>query len=99
MTRPSRLIKFVVRAYNEVELALWASLVAFVIFFCAFILPGMPAGIEKAQRERDREVAEENIAYCTKWGKESGTHEHVLCTIDLQELRANIQKRLAEAPF
>jgi hypothetical protein len=26
----------------------------------------------------------------------AGTHEHILCTLDLQELRAKVQQRIAD---
>ena len=96
MIRRSRLSRIVQRVHVEVETALWACLVAFVVFFCVFVAPEMPQQQAKAKLLRDREITEENSRYCAKWGKEIGTREHLLCTMDLQELRKSIAQRLAE---
>ena len=96
MTRPSRLLRVVRRLYDEVEAGLWASLVAFVIFFSAFILPDIPQQLNKAKLMRDREISVENDRYCSRWGKQAGTREHMLCIMDLQELRTSIEQRLAD---
>ena len=95
-TKPSRLLHAVRRVYDEVEAALWASLVAFVIFFSVFVVPEIPQKQFEAMLVRDREVAVENDRYCTKWGKQAGTREHMLCTMDLQELRSRIVQRLRD---
>ena len=99
MTKRSRLWTITQRIYDEVETGLWASLVAFVIFFCAFVVPDMPKNIENAQRNQEREIAEENAHYCEKWGKDRGTQGHMSCLLDLQELRNSVQKRIADATF
>jgi hypothetical protein len=96
VTKRSRLSIITSRIYVEVETALWASLAAFVIFFCAFIAPDMPKHIESAQRQRQLDIVVENNTFCSKWGKQEGSQEHLSCVIDLQELRANIAKRHAE---
>jgi hypothetical protein len=96
MTKRSRLSIITSRIYVEVETALWASLAAFVIFFCAFIAPDMPKQIESAQRQRQLDIVVENNTFCSKWGKQDGSQEHLSCVIDLQELRARIAKRHSE---
>ena len=95
MTTRSILLRLVRRLYDEVEAALWASLVVFVIYFCAFVVPDMPQQQAKAKLVRDREIANENSHYCAKWGKELATREHMLCTMDLQELRKSVHQSLA----
>jgi len=35
------------------------------------------------------------VFYCEKWGMKTGTHEHTLCTLDLQEIRAHEGARIA----
>ena len=47
------------------------------------------------ERQQASETAEENLAYCEKWGMRAGTREHVACTLDLDEIRASQAKRLA----
>jgi hypothetical protein len=41
------------------------------------------------------EIAEENRAYCEKWGMRAGTREHAKCTLELDEIRTRHSKRLA----
>src|SRR5215467_6753607 len=48
------------------------------------------------ERQRAQEITEENRAYCEKWGLKAGTHEHTLFTLDLQEIRAKVEQRIAE---
>src|SRR5215472_4102855 len=48
------------------------------------------------ERQRAQEIAEENRVYCEKWGLKAGTHEHTLCTLDLQEVRAEVEQRIAD---
>ena len=97
MVRRSQIWRVVDRLYVEIETALWAGLAAFVIFFCALILPHIPANVAKAQAERALEIVHENQSYCEKWGMKRGTQEHIGCTIDLQRLRNDIEQRRAEA--
>jgi hypothetical protein len=82
--------------YDYVNLALWATLVAFVVFFLAFIAPGLPAAAARAERLRIQEIAQENEGYCAKWQMGLGTKMHDQCISDLQELRWKIQDRLAD---
>src|SRR5438093_467162 len=41
-----------------------------------------------AAGQRAAEIADENRAYCEKWGMPAGTRAHVRCTLDLDEIRA-----------
>ena len=34
--------------------------------------------------------------YCEKWGMRSGTHEHLICTMDLDAIRAKVEQRIAD---
>jgi len=58
--------------------------------------PANVRGARHAERERAQELIAENQSYCTKWGLVPGTHEHTLCTMDVQEIRAKHERRLAE---
>lgn len=82
--------------YDTVNLALWAILVAFVVFFLAFIAPRLPEAAAKAERFRVQEITQENEGYCAKWQMGFGTKMHDQCVSDLQELRAKVQNRLAD---
>ena len=97
MVKRSQIWRVVDRLYVEIETALWAALAAFVIFFCALILPHVPANVAKAQSARALEIVQENQHYCEKWGMKRGTQAHIGCTIDLQQLRNDIEQRRAEA--
>jgi hypothetical protein len=97
MVRRSQLWRVVDRLYVEIETALWAALAAFVIFFCALIVPELPANVAKAEAARALEIIDANARYCEKWGMQRGTQAHIGCTIDLQQLRNDIEQRHAEA--
>ena len=82
--------------YDYVHLALWATLVAFVVFFLAFIAPKLPEAAARAKALRIQEISNENEGYCTKWQMGLGTKMHDQCIFDLQELRAKVENRIAD---
>jgi hypothetical protein len=94
--KPDRTMALVRRVYHEVHLALWAVLTAFVICFAVFVAPKLPEIQAAAERLRFRHIAEENDAFCAKWGMGRGTSMHSQCLEDVQELRARIENRFAE---
>ena len=97
MVKRSQMWRVVGRLYVEIETALWAALAAFVIFFCALILLNIPANVAKVEAARALELTEENHLYCEKWAMKRGTQAHIGCTIDLQQLRNDIEQRRADA--
>ena len=80
-------------AYDNVHSALWAALCAFILYTLVVVIPGLPAARAEMQRQQVAEIAAENQIYCEKWGMPAGTHRHVLCTLDLQKIRANAERR------
>ncbi len=84
------------KAYDNIECALWAILLALVIYFFIFIAPNLPAAVRQADSVRAANNEVENSSYCEKWGMKAGTHEHTLCTEDLQELRKKIEREFSE---
>jgi hypothetical protein len=80
---------------DKVDTALWSLLIAFLIFFGIFVAPRVPENQAKQERIRALQEAAELSAYCQKFGKVPGTHEHTLCTLDLQEFRGKIEQRIA----
>jgi len=84
------------RAYGAVDTALWALLVAFVIFFAVVVAPKIPDNRAKQELMRARQIVAEHDSYCRKWGMQPGTHEHTTCTMDLQEFRARVEQRLVD---
>lgn len=83
-------------AYARVELALWAALFAFAAYFGVFIAPKLPEARAQAQELRAREIAAENEFYCAKWGMTASAPMRGQCIQDLQTLREQIEKRIAE---
>jgi hypothetical protein len=83
------------RIYHAVHVALWALLAAWVIIMVSN-LPNISKARATAERQRAQDIFEENRFYCEKWGMKTGTHEHTLCTLDLQEIRSKVQQRIAD---
>jgi hypothetical protein len=50
----------------------------------------------RAEAKRALEISQENKRYCEKWGMPAGTHEHIICTMDLDAIRAEVEWRIAE---
>jgi len=84
------------RIYYHVAIALWATLVGYVIFFLAFVIPNVAKAASRAESLRAQEIAAEQKSYCEKWGMMEGTHDHTLCILDLQEFRRKIERRLID---
>jgi hypothetical protein len=55
-----------------------------------------PAAAARAEALRILEISQENDSYCAKWQMGLGTKMHDQCISDLQELRAKVDKRLAD---
>lgn len=91
-----RTMALVRTVYDEVHLALWAVLTAFVVYFAVFIAPKLPEIHAAAERLRLHAIADENETYCAKWRMGPGTAMHTECLVDLQALRTQIEKQLDE---
>ena len=83
------------QVYDTVHMALWALLVAGVVFLLLNI-PRMQETRAIAEAQRVLEISQENKLYCEKWGMRSGTHEHIICTMDLDAIRAKVEQRIAD---
>jgi hypothetical protein len=92
---PSKAMAIIRQVYDLVESALWAGLIAFVLYFVIYIVPTLPEVARRAESIRSANIAAENSAWCEKWRMKRGTHEHTLCTMDLQEFRDKIEDELA----
>src|SRR4051812_19264632 len=92
----SRTMMVVGKVYDNIELALWAILLAFTIWFAAFVAPTLPDAARTAASARAVETAQDNGAYCEEWGMRGGTREHGQCVADLYELRRNIEQAFAD---
>jgi len=85
--------KFVEHLYDTLHMVLWATLLAIVLFLGTFVLPRLPEMQAQAALKRANEIAAENSFYCQKWGFAPGSHKHIMCTVDLQQLRKQIEQR------
>ena len=92
----SRTMTVVGKVYDNIELALWAILLAFTIWFAAFVAPNLPEATRSAASARAAMTAADNGAYCERWGMKRGTREHGLCVADLYELRRKIEQEFAD---
>jgi hypothetical protein len=81
--------------YDNLQMALWALFWAWALYFGFVLLPLFPRAHAIAESQRILEISAENRFYCEKWGVKERTHEYTLCTLDLQEIRANVAQRIA----
>ena len=75
------------------EAALWAALLAFVIYFVVFVIPNMREIRLQNERAQVQEIAAENATYCEKFGMRVGTDKHNRL-LDLREFRMKVEKRM-----
>jgi hypothetical protein len=87
--------KLAPRLYGILHAALWAGLALWLTILIGS-LPNLSEARAVAERQRALELIAENHFYCTKWGLAEGTHEHTLCTMDVQEMRAKHEKRVVD---
>jgi len=96
--RPPNVRTIIFRVYDTVHMALWALLVAGTVFLLLHI-PQMRDARAIAEAQQAQEIAQENKLYCEKWGMRAGTHEHIICTMDLNAIRAKVEQRIADDSF
>ena len=91
--------EIVSRVYDHVEIALWAILLAFVIYFIAFVMPNVSE--TQAQREiiRVEEIAAENAAFCEKLDMKRGTDKYNQCLLVIGQFRLNAEKRVLDSVY
>ena len=92
--RPSKISELIGRVYDYVEVALWATLFAFVIYFVVFTIPNMREIRAQNERTQVQEITVENALYCEKFGMKVGTEKHNQCLLDLAEFRTKVEKRM-----
>lgn len=81
---------------DELHAALWAILVAFVLWFSVVVAPTLPEMRARAEMLQDHEIALEQDLYCGKLGIGPGTTMYHQCVSDLEEYRAKIRERIAD---
>ena len=81
------------RIYEQVNLALWAALVALVIFCAVVIVPQMPRTRADGQVARAAAREHEDAFYCKHWGLSDGTPTYAKCMTDLITFRRSIEQQ------
>jgi hypothetical protein len=82
------------RGYHVVHAAFWAVGVAMAAYLL-LQLPQMRDSVTAAEAKRTQDVLNENNRYCEKWGMRARTHEHVICMMDLHDIREKIEREVA----
>jgi hypothetical protein len=84
------------RIYDNVEIASWAMLLAFVIYFIAFVIPKAPEIQARGERIRAQEIAAEDSSFCEKLGLKQGTDKYNQCLLDVGAFRLKVEKRIED---
>lgn len=92
----SKAMAIVRKVYDAVETMLWASLLVFLGYFLVCVMPHLSEIRSRAETIRVSKISSDNSFFCEKWGMKLGTHEHTLCTMDLQQLRQKIEQDLLD---
>jgi len=96
-TKPTQsTVSLIQKIYEEVHIALWAILVAFVSWFLLFAVPKLPEARARAEAFRANEIVGEQDLFCEKLGMEAKTPGYQKCISSLQEYRARVEQRLAD---
>ena len=79
--------------YDNVNFALWALLITFMIYFAFFVVPQIPQIHSHTQGQRLLQIAAEHEFYCSKWGMTAHSPAHEACILDLQAFRLRVEMR------
>lgn len=80
--------------HSEVECALWATLLAGVLFFVVVVAPGIPAAQRRAAAAEAVQFISQCSQYCEKWGLPRGSLRHAACMQDLKQFRTEIEAKI-----
>jgi hypothetical protein len=95
-----KILDIVGRVYDNVEIALWAILLAFVVFMAVFVVPMLPKLRAQYQQARAQQIAEETALYCQKLNVKAGTQGYGHCLLVLGEFRHKVEQRIySESAF
>ena len=81
------------KIYDNVHMALWAILIAFVLWFPIAVMPKLPAIHARAEVLHQQQIAAEQDFYCTKLGMGPTAAMYHQCLSYLQDYRAKIKQR------
>lgn len=83
------------RMHHEINTALWACLIAALVFFTVFTFPHIKERQAAYEANVAAEISAENDAYCRRFNLVPVTDAYRSCLDDLQRLRMSIAKRIA----
>ena len=88
------------KAYDITEGVLWVIAIGMGVLAIAAI-HSLPAARDLADRQLAQEIAQESRTFCEARGLPAGTPAHSACVFDLGQIRANQERRMADAlaPF
>jgi hypothetical protein len=87
------------RIYDYGKMAASALICAIGLYFIVFILPHVSEIRAEIENRQILEITSENRNYCEKWGMREGAETYLQCTLDLQQIRANVEQRIVAEPF
>src|ERR1035437_2269151 len=91
--KSSKARELVSRIYDNVEIALWAMLLAFVVSFVAFILPKVPEIRAQGERIQADEMVAENASICVTQHRIRANEMYNQCLLDVGAFRVKVEKR------
>src|SRR5262245_27466199 len=97
--KSSKTREIVSRVYDHVEIALWAILLAFVIYFIVFTMPNVSETQAQRERIRVQENAAEDAAICEKLDIKRGTTKYDQCLLEIGQFRFNVEKRFVDTVY
>ena len=92
--KSSKFWDIVERLYDNVEIGLWATLLAGVVFLVVFVIPALPTIRSQYQRVRAQQIADENSFFCRKLNKKVGTPAYDECLLVLGDFRLKVEQRI-----
>src|SRR5262245_60729157 len=97
--KSSKTREIVSRVYDHVEIALWATLFAFVIYFIVFTMPNVAETQAQRERIRMQENAIQDAAFCEKLDIKRGNTKYDQCLLDMGQFRFNVEKRFLDTVY
>jgi hypothetical protein len=97
--RSNKVRELIGHVYDNVHAALWATLLAVVIYLGIFVMPMLPSIREQYQRARAQEIAAENALYCNKLNVKVGTQAYNECLLVLGDFRLKVEQRISSENY
>ena len=82
--------------YRGIERALWALAPFILVLLLVLNYRPSQEADDQAAVGRTKDVAAENLDYCTKWGMPPGSGKYQSCIRDLVGIRARAEQRLRD---